>query len=212
MTGFHEIGFPLDISMHGRGGPERRTDVVTTGSGREQRNARWADSRRRYDAGYGVKSLVAIERVIAFFEERRGRLHGFRWRDRADCKSCPADRNPAAMDQTIGTGDGTRHEFQLCKTYGFQFAPYVREIRKPVAHSVRIAVSGIEVPTAGFVVDVATGIVTFVGGRSPGPGAPVTAGFLFDVPVRFDTDYLEIDLAAFDAGDIPKIPLIEIRP
>lgn len=212
MTSFHEVGFPLDISMHGRGGPERRTDVVTTGSGREQRNARWADSRRRYDAGYGVKSLVAIERVIAFFEERRGRLHGFRWRDRADCKSCAADRNPAATDQRIGVGDGVRADFQLTKTYGLAFAPYAREIAKPVASSVRVAVNGVEAPATSFDVDATRGRVTFRSGRTPAPGAIVTAGFLFDVPVRFDTDYLEIDLAAFDAGDIPKIPLIEIRP
>ena len=39
----------------------------------------------------------------------------------------------------------------------------------------------------------------------------MTAGFLFDVPVRFDTDYLEVDLSAFAAGVIPKIPLVEIR-
>lgn len=213
MTGFHDIAFPLDISMHGRGGPERRTDVVTTGSGREQRNARWADSRRRYDAGYGVKSLVAIERVIAFFEERRGRLYGFRWRDRADFKSCAADCNPAPADQLIGTGDGARLAFQLCKTYGAQFAPYRREIRKPVAGSVRVAVNGVEAsPGAAFDVDAATGLVTFRAGQAPPAGASVTAGFLFDTPVRFDADYLEIDLAAFEAGEIPKIPLIEIRP
>ncbi|MFX7866418.1 DUF2460 domain-containing protein, partial [Acinetobacter baumannii] len=54
---FHEIRFPTAISRASQGGPERRTDVVTLGSGYEERNARWADSRRSYDAGYGVKSL-----------------------------------------------------------------------------------------------------------------------------------------------------------
>ena len=213
MDGFHEVRFPLDISMHGRGGPERRTDIVVTGSGREQRNARWADSRRRYDAGYGVKSLVAIEKVVSFFEERRGRLCGFRWRDRADYKSCPADANPAALDQSIGTGDGMTDRFQLRKSYGSLFAPYVRDICKPVEGSVRIAVDGAElVDGHAFDVEPSTGLVTFRAGFVPPPDARVTAGFLFDVPVRFDTDYLEIDLSAFDAGDIPKIPLVEIRP
>src|SRR5665647_1712265 len=124
MPAFHEVRFPLDISMHGRGGPERRTDIVVTGSGREQRNARWADSRRRYDAGYGVKSLAAIGAVVAFFEERRGKLYGFRWRDRADYKSCAADCNPAPIDQVLGFGDGVNTRFPLRKSYGMQFAPY----------------------------------------------------------------------------------------
>jgi uncharacterized protein (TIGR02217 family) len=88
MDGFHEVRFPLDISLRGSGGPERKTDIVTLGSGREQRNARWARSRRRYEAGYGVKTLAALSSVIAFFEERRGRLYGFRWRDRSDSSFC----------------------------------------------------------------------------------------------------------------------------
>src|ERR1041385_3559591 len=81
---FHEILFPLDIALRSAGGPERRTEIVTFGSGREARNARWAHSRRRYDAGYGVKTLASLQAVVAFFEERRGQLHGFRWRDRLD--------------------------------------------------------------------------------------------------------------------------------
>ena len=78
------------------GGPERRTEIVTLGSGRERRNARWAHARRRYDAGYGVTTLDALHEVIAFFEERRGRLYGFRWRDRADWKSCAPSQKPVA--------------------------------------------------------------------------------------------------------------------
>src|SRR5690348_13560426 len=74
MTSFHEVLFPLDVALKSAGGPERRTDIVSFGSGREARNARWAQSRRRYDAGYGVKTLDALQAVVAFFEERRGRL------------------------------------------------------------------------------------------------------------------------------------------
>lgn len=87
MTAFHEVLFPLDIALNSTGGPQRRTDVVTLGSGAEERNTRWAHSRRRYDAGYGVKTFEALSQVVAFFEERRGRLHGFRWRDRLDHSS-----------------------------------------------------------------------------------------------------------------------------
>lgn len=213
MASFHEVRFPLDISMHGRGGPERLTDVVTLGSGREQRNARWAHSRRRYDAGYGVKSLQALAEVVAFFEERRGRLYGFRWRDRADYKSCGPARTPTALDQTIGAGDGATAAFQLCKIYGADHAPYRREIAKPVDGSVLVAVAGaLQGAGRDYDCDATTGRILFRAGKIPPAGATVTAGFLFDVPVRFDADYLEIDHAAFEAGAIPKIPLVEIRP
>jgi uncharacterized protein (TIGR02217 family) len=211
MDGFHEVRFPLDISLRGSGGPERKTDIVMLGSGREQRNARWARSRRRYEAGYGVKTLDKAASVIAFFEERRGRLYGFRWRDRSDCSSGLPGASVTPLDQTIGQGDGTNAAFQLIKTYGATFAPYAREILKPVQGTVRVAVAGVEkTPASDFTVDTTTGVVTFVPGQIPSAGAAITAGYLFDVPVRFDTDYLEIDLAAFEAGEIPKIPLIEL--
>ncbi|WP_424361438.1 phage distal tail protein, Rcc01695 family [Methylocystis parvus] len=212
MSDFHEICFPLDVSLNGRGGPERRTEIVTLGSNRESRNARWAHSRRRYEAGYGVKTLAQLAQVIEFFEERRGRLYGFRWRDRADFASCAPGSTPAPTDQTIGTGDGVRVAFQLVKTYGGAFSAYVRTIAKPVAPSVRVAVNGVEKAASQFNVEPTTGVVTFVSGHMPPPGASVTAGYQFDTPVRFDTDFLEIDMQAFEAGAIPKIPLIEIVP
>ena len=212
MTAFHEILFPLDIALGSAGGPERRTEIVALGSGREERNARWAHSRRRYDAGYGIKTFEALAEVVAFFEERRGMLHGFRWRDRLDHSSAAPGVAVTPLDQAIGIGDGAIEIFQLVKSYGGAFAPYARPIAKPVAGSVRVAVDGDEVEQGtAFTCDVATGIVTFLEGHVPGVGDAVTAGFLFDVPVRFDTDYLEVDLSAFAAGAIPKIPLVEIK-
>ena len=212
MTAFHDVLFPLDIALRSAGGPERRTEIVTAGSGREERNARWAHSRRRYDAGYGVKTFEALSSVVAFFEERRGRLHGFRWRDRLDHSSAVSGA-VTPLDQAVGTGDGDTTTFQLSKTYGGVYAPYVRPIVKPVAGSVRVAVAGVEATEgAAFTCDAVTGLVTFLPGHVPAAGAAITAGFLFDVPVRFDTDFLEVDLSAFAAGVIPKIPLIEIGP
>ncbi len=210
MTGFHEILFPFDVALGARGGPERRTDVVALGSGREKRNARWARSRRRWQAGYGVKTFADLGAIVDFFEERRGRLYGFRWRDRADHSSAPPGRAPAATDQPVGQGDGARRSFQLAKTYGGAFAPYAREISKPVAGSVRVAVAGVELAAPQFSVDVTTGLATLA--VAPAAGASVTAGFLFDTPARFDTDFLEIDQSGFEAGDIPNIPVLEILP
>ena len=117
---FDDVRFPTAISRGSSGGPERRTEIVVTGSGAEERNSRWADSRRRYDAGFGVRSLDDIHQVIAFFEERRGRLMGFRWKDHLDWKSCAPGAQPSAFDQAIGTGTGTRASFQLAKRYGTQ--------------------------------------------------------------------------------------------
>jgi uncharacterized protein (TIGR02217 family) len=209
---FHDIRFPTAISRAAQGGPERRTDVVVLGSGAEERNARWADSRRSWNAGYGVKSLNDLHAIIAFFEERRGRLHGFRWRDPSDWKSCPPQDASGALDQAIGEGDGTTIAFQLVKTYGSAFSPWTRDIKKPVAGSVLVAVDGVvQTPVTAYTVDAATGQVLFQPGHVPGEGDLITAGFEFDVPVRFDTDKLEINIQGFRHGAIPSIPVVEIR-
>lgn len=209
---FHEIRFPTDIAFGSAGGPERFTEVVTLGSGHEERNSRWADSRRRYNAGYGVRSIEDLHTVIAFFEERRGQLYGFRWHDRVDFNSATPKIEIAPTDQTLGTGDGEAAAFQLIKTYGALHAPYAREIAKPVAGSIRVAVDSVEVvETVDWTCDLTTGVVTFEAGSIPGEGALVSAGFEFDVPVRFDTDRLDINLTSFAAGEIPAIPLVEIR-
>ena len=205
--GFDDVRFPPQISRGSTGGPERRTEIVVTGSGAEERNSRWADSRRRYNAGFGVKSLDDIHLVVAFFEERRGRLHGFRWKDHLDFTSGLPGAAVTATDQAIGTGDGTATRFQLVKRYGTGLRDYLRSITKPIAGSVRIAVNGQEV--TGFTLDALTGVVTLA--AAPVPGAAVTAGFAFDVPVRFDTDELRINLSQFAGGDIPDIPIVEIR-
>jgi uncharacterized protein (TIGR02217 family) len=195
---FHPIRFPLDVALGARGGPERATDIVTLASGREERNSRWAQSRRRYNAGYGVKSRADMQAVLAFFEERRGRFHSFLWRDALDHSS----NGP----QALGTGDGVTMTFQLSKTYGVNFDPYVRPITKPLVETVAITVDGIA--TEEFVVNEATGLVTF--DVPPADGAVLLAEFEFDVAVRFDTDRLDIELSSFDAADAPAIPLIEV--
>jgi uncharacterized protein (TIGR02217 family) len=212
MTSFHDVRFPTGISRRASGGPERRTDVVALASGHEERNSRWAHSRRRYNAGYGIRTLDEIHEVVGFFEERRGRLHGFRWKDHADYKSGPPQSAVDPADQEIGTSDGTTASFQLIKSYGDGGSAYVRPITKPVAGTVRVAVDGAEkADGVDFTVDLQTGIVTFQTSAIPGAAQTVTAGFEFDVPVRFDSDLLTINLDAFAAGQIPDIALVEVR-
>ena len=207
---FDAVRFPTNISRGAQGGPERRTDVVTTASGREERNSRWVNSRRRYNAGFGVKSLNDIQQVVAFFEERRGRLHAFRWKDHVDFKSCAASATPSANDQTLGVSDGTTASFQLIKKYGSGLRDYARVIAAPVAGTVLVAVNGSA--SNFFTLNLQTGILTFTAGHIPTMGQIITAGFEFDVPVRFDSDQLTINIANFQAGEIPDINLIEVRP
>lgn len=205
---FHQTRFPLDVALGARGGPERMTDIVTLASGAEERNSRWRHARRRYNAGYGVKSRSDMQIVLSFFEERRGRFHSFLWRDAFDHSSNQGDGVPEPADQTIGTGDGANTLFQLTKRYGVSFDPYDRPITKPIAASVRVAVAGVELDIADFSVDGLTGLVTLM--VAPDVDAAVTAGFRFDVPVRFDTDQLDIELSNFDGAEVPNIPLIEV--
>lgn len=208
---FHDVLFPQRLAFGATGGPERKTDVVTLASGFEERNSPWAGSRRRYNAGFAVAGAADLHAVIAFFEARHGRLHAFRFRDPLDHASCAPGVTPQPTDQAIGTGTGSLATFQLVKTYSSGGASQTRTIKKPVSGTVRVAVAGTE-KTLGtdFTVDLATGVVTFLAGHLPGAGAGVTAGFEFDVPVRFDSDRLEINLAEFEAGDIPDIPLVEV--
>jgi uncharacterized protein (TIGR02217 family) len=204
---FHEARFPLAIAFHSTGGPRRKTEIVTLGSGHEERNAVWADSRRAFDVGSGVRSLDDLSAVIAFFEARMGRLYGFRLQDFTDNQSCAPGGTIAGTDQPLGTGDASTVSFQLKKVYASGPASWTRLIRKPVAGSVIVAVDG-AVQTTGVAVDSTTGLVSFT--TAPANGAAITAGFAFDTPVRFDTDQLSINLASFAAGEIPSIPLVEV--
>ncbi len=207
---FHEVRFPASLSFGSVGGPERRTEVVTLANGHEERNTPWSHSRRRYDAGLGLRSLDDVGVLIAFFEARRGQLHGFRWKDWSDYRSGLPSAAATPLDQRIGTGDGTLRSFGLLKLYASGGFEYRRPVAKPVAGSVSIAIGGDEMREgAEWEVDPATGIVTF--GAPPVAGAEITAGYEFDVPVRFDTDRIQTSVASFRAGDVPSVPVVEVR-
>jgi uncharacterized protein (TIGR02217 family) len=208
MPSFHEVQFPLRLALGTTGGPWRRTDIVSLSNGRESRNQRWRDARRRYDAGSGIRSLSDLYEVVAFFEARAGQLYGFRFTDPVDFQSSGPEETVSATDQLLGTGDGVRTAFQLVKHYADAGGSTERVITKPQQGTVAVAVNGI--PTGGFSVDHATGVIALT--SAPANGVVVRAGFRFDVPVRFDTDRIEVDLKAFQAGSIPAIPLIEVMP
>ena len=207
---FHEVRFPANLSFGALGGPERRTEIVTLSNGFEERNTPWARSRRRFDAGMGLRSLEDVEAVVAFFEARQGQLHGFRWKDWSDYRSASPSREITGDDQVLGMGDETQTEFQLIKIYRSGTVSYERPISKPVAGTVLVAISGEpQVVDEDYTLDVETGIVTFT--HPPDFQAEITAGFEFDVPVRFDTDAIFTSMASFQAGEVPDIPVVEVR-
>lgn len=207
---FHEIRFPTALSFGSAGGPQRRTDIITLANGFEERNTPWEHSRRSYDAGLGLRSMDDVETLIAFFEARRGQLYGFRWKDWSDFKSCRPSSEIGPLDQEIGRGDGVTRTFRLVKTYHSGAQSYVRPILKPVRGTVRAALAGDpKVETIDYSVNDATGEVTFF--SAPDIDVRVTAGFEFDVPVRFDADRITTSAASFKAGEIPSVPVVEVR-
>lgn len=208
--GFHEVRFPANLSFGSIGGPERRTDIVALANGFEERNTPWAHARRRYDAGVGMRSLDDIETLISFFEARRGQLHGFRWKDWSDFKSGKASAEVDFRDQVIGVGDGVTRVFPLVKVYQSGEGRYARPITKPVSGTVRIGLADAERQEAvDYTVDTALGQITFA--TAPGLDVEITAGFEFDVPVRFDTDAIQTSVSSFQAGDMPNVPVVEVR-
>ncbi len=207
---FHEVRFPDSLSFGSIGGPQRRTDVVTLANGFEERNTPWAHSRRVYDAGLGMRSIDDVQVLVAFFEARMGQMHAFRWKDWSDYKSSPANDDVVFTDQSIAIGDGVQTAFQIIKNYRSGAQTYQRPITKPVEGTVRVGVEQDEYQDAvQYTVDPTSGIITFA--HPPDLGMEIFAGFEFDVPVRFDTDRILTSVASFQAGQVPDVPVIEVR-
>ncbi|WP_416909315.1 MAG: TIGR02217 family protein [Polymorphobacter sp.] len=204
---FHDVRFPLDLGFGAAGGPTFSTQVVVTGSGHEQRNSQWSDARQSYDAGLGVRSEADLAALLAFFRARRGQAHGFRFNDPIDNRSSAFGVPLTATDQRLGAGDGGQTRFALVKRYGEGADEQVRRVTRPIAGTVRVAVDGAEL-FAGWALD-AGGWIDFE--TAPLPGALVSAGFEFDVPVRFATDQIDVSIAGWRAGELPSVPLVEIR-
>lgn len=196
---FVETRFPADISYGSTGGPEYSTDVVITHGGYEQRNINWSAARARYNVAHGVKSQAQLDTLIAFFRARKGKAHGFRFKDWTDYQG---------IAQNLGTGNGSATQFPLKKTYTSGSGTEVRVITKPVSGSVSIYLNGV-LQNSGWSVNTATGVVTFT--SAPGSGVVITADFEFDVPVRFDTDRLSASLDTYGSHSWRDIPLVEVR-
>ena len=203
---FDEEQFPSDISRGATSRPRRVLDVVTLRSGHEERNTIWTNSRRSYDISLGLRDLDDVYAVQEFWEARRGGLRGFRFKDWSDFQSVGPNTSVSDLDQAMATLTSTT--FQLQKVYSPASNPWTRTITKPVNGTVVVRDnSGPQTEGVDYTVDYSTGIVTF---NSVPSGVP-TAGFEFDVPVRFQDEELEINVALFDVGSVPSITLLEVR-
>ncbi|MEO7247098.1 MAG: DUF2460 domain-containing protein, partial [Novosphingobium sp.] len=207
MQAFDDVPYPLALGRDATVTPEFSTSVSVTASGFERRNSLWSNARLRFDVGPGIRSEHELGELLAFFRARRGAARAFRMRDPSDFSSNAMTGTPAAADQLLGTGDGTRAAFALIKRYGEGIDAQVRRVTRPVSASLLVTVGGTVMATGWTLGPL--GMVTFT--TPPASGAEVRAGFLFDVPVRFADDHLQISGHAFAAGEAPSVPVIEIR-
>lgn len=203
---FDDILYPLALGRDASVSPEFSTTVATTASGHERRNSLWSDARLRFDVGPGIRSEAELGVLIAFFRARRGPARGFRLADPFDFSSNGMAGTPTPSDQLLGAGDGIRSVFDLVKNYGDGADPQQRVITRPRIGTILVSIDGTQV--AGWTWRQG-GQIEF--DTAPPDGAEVRAGFLFDVPVRFAEDRLDVTGANFTAGEAPSVPLLEIR-
>jgi len=197
IANFHDVRFPEDISYGSSGGPGFNTSVIDLASGHEQRNINWSLARAKYDASYGVKTREQMEEVLDFFYARRGKAYGFRFKDWMDFV---LDR------QAIGVAGGT-NTLQVFKRYEpLTSYFYDRPIMKIVPGTVQVWANGVEL--SPLLVNTGTGLVN----TTTYAGQTFEVACEFDVPVRFDTDEINITHDDWELMSWPSIPLIELRP
>lgn len=204
--------FPLPVGWGASSHPRYNTNVLRLESGHEKRNQVWSYALNRYNVALGVRSEADLESLIEFFHAVAGRAHGFRFKDRWDYKSTDINSSPDAEDQAMSYIDGSQSNWQLTKTYTKGALSQTREIKKPVAGTVLVAVNGaLQTQGSDYTIDTTTGIVEFSTGSIPDPVSDtVTAGYEFDVPCRFDTDEIPITLETYRAGSA-SVMVTEIR-
>ncbi|MEL7218946.1 MAG: DUF2460 domain-containing protein [Pseudomonadota bacterium] len=206
MEAFDDIIYPFALGRSASVAPEFSTSISVTSSGHERRNSLWSDAKVHFDVGPGIRSEHELCELIGFFRARRGAARGFRISDPTDHSSNGMTGTPSMLDQLIGKGDGITAEFQLTKSYGTGTEPQVRPITRPRAETLLVSVGGL-LSTDWLLGN--RGKLIF--NDAPPVDAEVRAGFLFDVPVRFAEDRVDISGVNFEAGEAPSIPLIELR-
>lgn len=200
MAFYESPRFPEAIAYGAVGGPGFSTALAALTSGYEQGNANWTYPRHAWDVAHGIKTQAQFEELRAFFIIMRGRMHRWRYKDWADFSASLTTGRVTALTATT---------FQLVKRYTSGAQTFDRLIRKPVAGTLAVHVSGSGV---AFSLDATTGIVTI--GSAPAAGNVAWSGE-FDVPMRFDIDHLRARITSRNQRGLlhewDSIPIIEVR-
>lgn len=206
------MGYPAQVA------PMFATQIVIVDSGAEQANARWANALRAINIPDGVRDHATFEALKDHWLIMGGPAHTWPWRDPTDFASIPlvtVNTAPVVtgLDVTIGTGDGVTTSFQLFKRYTLGGFNYDRPIHYPVVSSVLVRVDGVDTeavsPVNNWSVTREGGVVTF--DTAPGVGDVVTAGFLFDLQVRFENDEtFKGIMRTLNVSGFADIPLMEV--
>jgi uncharacterized protein (TIGR02217 family) len=211
---FHDVRFPVNISRGCSGGPSYRTTIIATAAGYEQRVAEWDESLMRWNVGHQVWDRARLDQLLEFFHARQGRAFAFRFQDPADywvgmsvSGGVLTHNAPAAVPQ-FATGNGSQTTFPLTKLYVSGGVTRTRRITRPVAGTVRVWFGTTE-QTTGWVLNPNIGTLTFT--TPPANGTVIRWAGQFDVPARFDTDRMELDLDRLQLGEWPSIPIVGIR-
>jgi len=206
---FDEVQFDPTIARGSRSGPGFNVDVTATESKQAVRIRRGDQAFHAFDVRIS-DNREHIDYVRSFFLQRRGSERGFRMKDWDDFKSTGGDQILAAVsatDQVIGLGTGSSATYQLTKTYGASGpAPFVRNIRKPVAGTVVVAFDGVA-QSSGWSVDTTTGVVTTTADED----VVITAGFEFDVPVYLVKPVGDGVMTAQDSWEGRSVESLEFR-
>lgn len=205
-----DVRLPEKWSRGSAGGPMFKTDISQVDSGAEHRLRKWLHPLQKYEIAHNVKTPSDLAEIRAFHYVRGGKHESFLLKDWLDWTSASDGRTaPTMLDQPLGTGDGAAATFQLVKRYSDGASGvYDRPIAWPVAGTLKVAKDGVLV-ASGVSVARGTGIVTFT--VAPAMGTVLTAGFEFDVPVRFDDDWLSVTFDTINSQSAGSIPLVGVR-
>lgn len=223
MSGFVDVYLPPDLRAYPwTSSPRWNTTITQVSSASEHRNQNWLNPLHSFKATGAVRCHAELEELLEHWMVMRGPLYSFPMQDPLDFASTKLTKankipNVQGTDQQLGIGDGIQRVFQLTKKYTRGGLSYIRPIALPVLEATVVLVDAHDPEDSGsggpYVVDVVrdTGQVIF--DHPPEIGAIVTAGFLFDVPVRFlADDSFDRIVSAFQVDGFADLDFQEIRP
>lgn len=179
-----------------QGGPNFKTLIVSMASGRERRNAEWAQARHSYSTPFLNITKPQYRNIKQMHYVCRGMLHNFLFKDELDFE---------ADEDFFGVGDGVQTEFQLGKISTIDGVSYERNVYY-IMPGATVTVDG---AAASPTIDPDRGTATF--SPAPADGAVLRWSGEFRLWVRFNQDALPFSLDNINAVN-GTVDLIEVPP